>query len=238
MTQAQKARLLAGLGSGLMRALLATLRFRFVDHAGVMATPPQKPLLWAFWHNRLFVMPGMFQRFFPGRPGAALTSASKDGEILAAFVSRFGIRPIRGSSSRGGGRALVEMKRAIADGFVMALTPDGPRGPRYHLNPGIVKLAQITGGFILPVHVTYSRFWQLKSWDGFMIPKPFARIDIIFDVLHPVASTSTEAEFEAERLRAEQVLAPWKKAANPAVAAEGVLTPQKSGFPPADSMGN
>ena len=206
MTPATKARLLGALGAWLMRALLVTLRFRFEDRARVMATPPERPLLWAFWHNRLFVMPYVFEHFFPGRPGAALTSASKDGEILAAFLNRFGVRAIRGSSSRGGARALVEMKRAIGDGFIMGITPDGPRGPRYRLNPGVVKLAQVTGGFVLPVRVRYSRCWRLKSWDGFMIPKPFATVEITFDTLHAVAPTADDAAFEAERLRMEKML--------------------------------
>ena len=190
-----------------MRALLVTLRFRFIDRARIMATPPEKPLLWAFWHNRLFVMPYVFEHFFPGRPGAALTSASKDGEVLAAFLNRFGVRAIRGSSSRGGAKALVEMKRAIEDGYIMGITPDGPRGPRYRLSPGVVKLAQVTGGFVLPVHVRYSRFWQLKSWDGFMIPKPFATVEITFDTLHEIPPTKDDGEFEAERVRMQEVLA-------------------------------
>ncbi len=207
MTPWKNPRVLGSLGSWLMRALLITLRFRFEDRARIMATPPEKPLLWAFWHNRLFVMPYVFEHFFPGRPGAALTSASRDGEILAAFLNRFGVRAIRGSSSRGGARALVEMKRAIEDGYIMGITPDGPRGPKYHLNPGVVKLAQVTGGFVLPVHVRYSRCWQLKSWDGFMIPKPFATVEITFETLYTVPPTADDAAFEAERVRMEKMLA-------------------------------
>ena len=122
MTQEKKARLLAAFGARLVRLWIFTLRFRIVDRARVLDTPPEKPLLWAFWHNRLFVMPHIFERYFPGRRGAALTSESKDGAIIAAFIKHFGIRPIRGSSSRGGARALVEMKRAIEDGHIMAIT--------------------------------------------------------------------------------------------------------------------
>ena len=191
-----------------MRLLIATLRFRFVDRSGVMATPPKRPLIWTFWHNRLFLMPHVFERYFPGRRGAALTSASKDGEILAAFLEQFGARPVRGSSSRGGGRALVELKRLVDDGYIIGITPDGPRGPRYSLSPGLVKLAQISEGVVMPVQVHYSSFWQLKTWDGFMIPKPFAEVTITFDPVVPVAMTTTEAEFEAERRRLEQLLQP------------------------------
>jgi len=200
--------MLAGLGACLVRLWIFTLRYRIVDRAGVLETPPEKPLLWAFWHNKLFVMPRLFERYFPGRLGAALASASKDGEIISAFLERFGIRAIRGSSSRGGGRALNEMKRAIDAGYIMASTPDGPRGPRYSISPGVIKLAQITGGLILPIHVTYSSYWQLKTWDGFMIPKPFSRIHITFDVLHEVPATVVAETFENARIHLEQMMRP------------------------------
>ena len=208
MTHAKKARLLAALGAWIVRAWIFTLRFRLVDRAHVLETPPERPLLWAFWHNKLFVMPHLFERYFPGRLGAALASASKDGEIISAFLRHFGIRAIRGSSSRGGARALVEMKRAIQDGYIMAITPDGPRGPRYSISPGVVKLAQVTGGLILPIHVTFSRYWQLKTWDGFMIPKPFATVHITFDHLHEIPATADEALFEAQRVRLERMMRP------------------------------
>lgn len=208
MTPEKKAWWIAAVGSRLMRVWLWTLRFRINDRAGVLNTPPEKPLLWTFWHNKLFVMAYMFERYFPGRPGAALISQSKDGAIIAGIIERFGIRPIRGSSSRGGARSLIEMKRAIEAGYIMAITPDGPRGPRYSMSPGVVKLAQITGGFILPIHVTYSRFWQLKTWDGFMLPKPFSTVHITFDVLHEIPATISEEEFEYERAKMEQMLRP------------------------------
>jgi hypothetical protein len=200
--------MLAGVGAWLVRLWIFTLRYRIVDRAGVLESPPEKPLLWVFWHNKLFVMPHLFERYFPGRLGAALASASKDGEIISAFLERFGIRAIRGSSSRGGGRALIEMKRAIEAGYIMAITPDGPRGPRYSISPGVIKLAQITEGLILPIHVTYSSYWQLKTWDGFMIPKPFSRIHITFDVLHEVPATVVAETFENARIHLEQMLRP------------------------------
>ncbi len=210
MTPERKAHLIAAIGAPVLRVLFATLRFEITDRARVLGEPPEKPLLWAFWHNRLLIMTHVFAHYFAaqGRRGATLISQSKDGAIIAAIVEKFGIRPIRGSSSRGGARSLVAMKRAIEDGYIMALTPDGPRGPRYQLNPGVVKLAQVTGGFVLPVHVAYSRCWRLKSWDGFMIPKPFARVNITFDTLHQVPPTADETEFEQQRVRLEQALFP------------------------------
>jgi lysophospholipid acyltransferase (LPLAT)-like uncharacterized protein len=122
------------------------------------------------------------------------------------MLQRFGIRPIRGSSSRRGGAALVEMKRAADNGYIIGITPDGPRGPRYHLNPGLIKLVQIAGGSVMPMHVTYSRCWRLKSWDGFMIPKPFARVHITFDALHTIPQTADDEAFEYERAKLERML--------------------------------
>lgn len=208
MTPEKKAQLIASVGSVLVRALISTLRIHVVDRAYVLATPPDRPLLWTFWHNRLFMVPHLFEHYFAGRKGAALTSASKDGEIVAAFLTRFGIRPVRGSSSRGGGRALVEMKRLIEDHYVMGITPDGPRGPRYSLTPGVVKLAQITHGCVLPIHIRYSAYWQLKTWDGFMIPKPFAEVEITLDELVEIPDTDSDEAFERERLYLEKVLHP------------------------------
>lgn len=206
MNPVRKAQLLSLAGSGLMRLLMATLRFRIIDEVGILPGRADQPAIWVFWHNRLFVMPHVFNRFAPQAKGAALTSASKDGEILAAFLRRFGLMAVRGSSSRGGARALIEMRRVLAQGFTMAITPDGPRGPCYELSPGVVRLAQISGAPLLPVHVHVERCWRLKSWDRFIIPKPFSRVEVRLGPFHPVAATTDEEQFEAERLKLEQVL--------------------------------
>jgi lysophospholipid acyltransferase (LPLAT)-like uncharacterized protein len=206
VTPEKKARLIAIAGEWIVRLMVATLRIRVHDEAGVLGGPSEPRLVWVFWHNRFFVIPHLINRYLPQRPGSALTSASKDGEILAAFLQRFHVRPIRGSSSRRGAAALIEMKRLVAQGYDVAITPDGPRGPRYHLNPGPIALAQKTGALVMPIRVQYSRFWQLKSWDAFQIPKPFARVDITLLPLHPVPPTQDEAAFEAERLRLENIL--------------------------------
>ncbi len=203
MNAVRKARLIAAIGARVVRLLLLTLRFRVEDRGGAFQLPMLRPLLWSFWHNRLLVVPHLFERYFPGRPGAALASASKDGEIVAAFVACFGVGAVRGSSSRGGAQALVEMRHLVDTGTMMAFTPDGPRGPRYHLNPGLVKLAQVTGGVIMPVRIEYSSYWELRSWDAFRIPRPFARVSVIFDVPRPVAATLNDEAFESERARLE-----------------------------------
>ena len=198
--------LIATFGTWIVRLIVATLRFRVRDDAGIIGGPATPRLIWAFWHNSLFVIPHLLNHYLSHRPGSALTSASQDGEILAAFLERFNVRPIRGSSSRQGAAALLEMKRLIEQGFDVAITPDGPRGPLYHLNPGVITLAQKTGALIMPIRVHYSRCWRLKTWDAFEIPKPFATVTIVLLPLYRVAATSSDEEFEPERARLERVL--------------------------------
>src|SRR5688572_4421955 len=196
---ARGARFVAALGAFLIRPLVWSLRIQTTDHAGLLSGKLTRPVIWAFWHNRLFLIPFIFRKHFPQTRGAALTSLSKDGEILAAYIGRFGIESVRGSSSRGGRAALIALKRALDAGAVAAITPDGPRGPCYALQPGILKLAQLTGAVILPVHIHYSRAWRLKSWDRFIIPKPFARVVLTFDPPLEVPRAETDEGFEARR---------------------------------------
>ena len=202
----RRAQLIATVGAWIVRLIVATLRFRVRDDAGVIGRPATPRLIWAFWHNSLFVIPHLLNHYLSHRPGSALTSASRDGEMLAAFLERFNVRPIRGSSSRQGAAALLEMKRLIEQGFDVAITPDGPRGPRYHLNPGVITLAQKTGALIMPIRVHYSRCWRLKTWDSFEIPKPFATVNIVLLPLYRVAPASSAEEFELERARLERIL--------------------------------
>ena len=142
---------------------------------------PEKEI-WAFWHNRILVLPAVYRRWFRPRGirGAVLTSPSKDGEILAAAIRAFGLHAVRGSSSKRPAAALLEMIRLMETGLHMAITPDGPRGPRYQLNPGIIKLAQKSGAPILPVLVDFKNAWKLGGWDQFRIPKPFSKVVVTF----------------------------------------------------------
>lgn len=202
---ARKAALIARLGEWIVRLVIATLRVRITDHSGVLA-PGAAPAIWIFWHNRLFIIPWAYRKALGDRAGAALTSASKDGEIVAAFLDRFRIRAVRGSSSRRGVAALIELIRLVGEGYTIGITPDGPRGPRYTLNPGVITLAEKTGAAICPVRVHYSSCWQLGSWDGFMIPKPFSRVEVVLQPLEKIPALENSAAFEAERTRIEAVL--------------------------------
>jgi lysophospholipid acyltransferase (LPLAT)-like uncharacterized protein len=163
-------------------------------------------MIWVFWHNRFLLAPFVFRRYFRTARGAALASLSKDGEILAAYINLFGIEAVRGSSSRGGATALVSLKRALEQGAIVAVTPDGPRGPRYHLQPGLLKLAQVADAPIVPMHIRYSHAWRLKSWDGFMIPKPFARADVTLDSEWRISRDETAETFEKRRQQLEDLM--------------------------------
>jgi lysophospholipid acyltransferase (LPLAT)-like uncharacterized protein len=190
----------------LLRILAWTLRWRVDDRSGLMRPGVHGPLIGVFWHNRLLIVPMLHRRFFPWRREHCLTSPSKDGAIIAGVMAHFGVGAVRGSSSRRGATALREMAEVLAGGGDMAITPDGPRGPKYALHPGAIKLAQLTGVPVMPVHITYSRYWELKSWDAFRIPKPFARVDVIFSEPIPIPADLDPEAFEAARANLEAVL--------------------------------
>lgn len=188
----------------LVRALAATLRWR-VEDCCEFATR-KGPYVGAFWHNRLLMVPILYHRFGGGHRGNCLTSASKDGAVVAGVMERFRIGSVRGSSSRRGATAMREMAAVLEKGEDMAITPDGPRGPKYRFHPGAVKLAQLTGVPLILIHVEYSRFWELKSWDGFRVPKPFSRVDVVFGEARHIPAGLSAGEFEAERARLEAEL--------------------------------
>lgn len=183
-----------------------TLRFRVDDRAGILKDPPSGSLIWAFWHNRVFSLPYVYRKFLPTRQGAVLTSPSGDGEIIAQVMRNFGVDAVRGSSNKRAAAALRELVSWVKQENDIVITPDGPRGPRYQLQPGIIKVAQLTKTPVFPVHVRYSKCFRLKSWDAFMIPWPFSRVDVTFGEYHQVARTRGDEEFETERLRLENVL--------------------------------
>lgn len=193
--------------SCLIKALGRTLRWRIDDRAGLLQEPmPREPVIWLCWHNRILFAPVLHQHCFPLQRGAALTSASRDGEVLAATCGYFGIEAARGSSSRRGAAALRESLRYLKTGHDLCITPDGPRGPRYHLAPGVVLLAQVSGVPVMPVYFQPARAWRLKSWDGFVIPKPFSKVEVVFLPLRVIPRTDSPEAFEAERAALEAEL--------------------------------
>jgi lysophospholipid acyltransferase (LPLAT)-like uncharacterized protein len=189
----------------LIRLIGRTLRITVEDRAGLLNREFKQSMIWTFWHNRMFVVPLLPHRYARHRTGAILTSASRDGAIIAAVMASFGLKCVRGSSSRRGVTALLELAGTLKAGEDVAVTPDGPRGPLYKLGQGVVFLAQQTGAAILPIHIEYSRAVRLKSWDRFMIPLPFAKVRILCDKLIFVPP---EADLETERLKIEQLMHP------------------------------
>lgn len=153
--------------------------------------------VYCLWHNRLFSA----TYFLRGRGIVVITSQSRDGEYIARFLKRFGFGTVRGSSTRGGVRALVEMIRLMRSGHAMAFTVDGPRGPRHEAKSGAVLLAKKTGNPMLPFTVECDRFWTIGSWDRLQIPKPFTRAR--FEVGSPIEVDADANDEDIERKRLE-----------------------------------
>jgi len=168
----------ASIIAGTMRLLGATLRWKIEDQSGLTHSPPTAPAIAVCWHNRILLLPLIYERLGRPVPTLSLTSASRDGELAARLLSRFGLQTTRGSSSKRGVAALKSLHEALADKRVVIMIPDGPRGPRYHLQPGVVHLAMTTGAPVFVMSYEPERYWRLKSWDGFLIPKPFSTVHV------------------------------------------------------------
>lgn len=195
-----------------LRLLMRTWRIGVEDRSGILERDGQGPLIYVFWHNRILPVTAAFLRVYPRwRKGVSvLTSASRDGDVLAAAAGSLGMGAVRGSSSRRGAVALRECLSLLAEGGDVAVTPDGPRGPRYVFGPGVIHLAGRSGAAIQPIHVRVGAAWRLRTWDGFVIPKPFARVEVELAPLERVGACVVESEsgFEAERRRIEELLQP------------------------------
>jgi lysophospholipid acyltransferase (LPLAT)-like uncharacterized protein len=201
-----RARWLIAFGFRLLQIWARTLRYEIDDRLGVVGKPINENYIAALWHNRLLLISYVLKRFTPHRPGAGLISASRDGDLVTDLTERFGFDVVRGSSSRLGASAILELTAVLASGRDVLITPDGPRGPAYDLGPGIIFLAQKSGAAVVPINMEYSAYWRVKSWDKFILPRPFSRVRVIFGQPHHVKSTSTDDEFEAERLRLQNAM--------------------------------
>lgn len=155
--------------------------------------------IYAFWHDRIFAS----TYFFRDRGIAVITSQSKDGEYIARFIQRLGYGAIRGSSTRGGVGALVEMIRTMRQGVPMAFTLDGPKGPRYEAKSGAVLLAKKTGNPLMPFVVECSSYWSVNSWDLLQISKPFTRAKLFIGqpILVPTDAGEKEIEDACQKLQ-------------------------------------
>jgi hypothetical protein len=157
----------------------------------------------AIWHQRILVVLGYARRFSEWNPWVMI-SRSRDGDLIADVYRRLNFRPVRGSSSRGGREALSEMVANLAEHPFAVHILDGPQGPRGVVKAGIVRMAQLSGAPIIPVYISVDRAWVLKSWDRFLIPKPFSTVVVRWGETIPVPAVLDEAGFEAFRLKIEK----------------------------------
>jgi len=161
----------------------------------------RRPIM-AFWHGRVLTA----TYYFRGRGIVVMISENFDGEWIARIIEQFGFRTSRGSTTRGGQRALLQLKREMDRGQPSGFAVDGPRGPARRAQPGATWLAKLTGNPVVPFHMEASRYWTLKSWDRTQIPKPFSTVALAVGAPIDVPSEADEAALEAKRVELEQSL--------------------------------
>ncbi len=197
-------RTLAGLAAGLMSAVKATTRWQ--SQGANIAAPAwagEKPVIVAFWHNRLAMMPACWPS---AKPFHMLISSHPDGRLIAGTIAHFGFGSIAGSSTRGGGEALRSLVRALKNGDSVGVTPDGPRGPRMTAGDGVLVLARLAGVPILPLAVSVSSRIVLNTWDHLIIPLPFGRGAMIWGQPITVPREADDAMLADLRTRLEEEL--------------------------------
>lgn len=190
-------------GAAALRLLGRTWTLRRVDTADFdRRIAGGERCIFALWHARM--LPLIYA--YRGLGVAALVSRSRDGELITGVIERIGYVAARGSSSRGGQEGFKELVRFAEQGRSLTLTPDGPRGPREVVKPGLVRLASHTGLPVLPVASASRRPWVLRSWDGFRVPRPFARVWISYGDAVQVPAGLDEAGVEVWRRRLEEAM--------------------------------
>jgi lysophospholipid acyltransferase (LPLAT)-like uncharacterized protein len=195
-TKLLQARLIAAAGYPAMRLLGSTWRWRAsgLEHLDAVAQAGRLPIM-AFWHGR--ILPATY--YFRRRGIVVITSENFDGEWIARIIERFGYGTARGSTSRGGRKALLQLTRDMANGKPAAFTVDGPRGPARIVQPGAVWLAKATGNPVVPFHIESSRHWTLDTWDRTQIPRPFATAAVVLGEPLYVPDMAGSADIEASR---------------------------------------
>jgi hypothetical protein len=161
----------------------------------------RRPIM-AFWHGRVLAA----TYFFRERGIVVMISENFDGEWIARIIERFGFRTSRGSTSRGGQRALLQLKREMEQGRPAGFAVDGPRGPARKVQPGVVWLAKLTGNPVVPFHLEASNYWSVNNWDRTQIPKPFSTVALAVGSPISVANDADDAMLEAGRLEVEESL--------------------------------
>lgn len=195
------------LGAFLIRRLADTMSMSVSDPAGILKTPSDQAFVLAFWHNRILILLCFYERYLAPRRMFIMVSTSRDGQWIADIVEQFGMLTSRGSSSK----KAVKVSKQILDhlavpGTHAGLTPDGPRGPKYKAQMGVVMMAKHSGVPIVPLTCRTRDKWEMKSWDAFQIPKFFTSCEFILGEPIPVAKDAGREEMEEARLKLERAL--------------------------------
>ncbi|QDF30078.1 lysophospholipid acyltransferase family protein [Halarcobacter anaerophilus] len=182
------------------------VRFIYISSKKVFHHPKidsKEPFIVAFWHGELLMQPFNYKRIRPKGKVSAMISEHKDGEAITRTVEYLGIDSIRGSSTRGGAKALIGAIKELKAGYDIAITPDGPKGPRHSVADGIVAISQKTNARILIFNCRPTKYWQFNSWDKFIVPKPFGKLE--FFIQEPLDISSLEQK-EAKELIQDKML--------------------------------
>lgn len=193
-----RTRLISTLGGGLLTGLMRTTRYERsgTEHYDAWLGSG-RPAIYVLWHGRL--LPCSW--YHRNRGLATLISRHRDGDYIAGVVERWGFRAVRGSSSRGGAAALLQMVRLLRDGISLAVTPDGPRGPRQKMKAGPLFAAQRAGVPLIPVTAGTGSAWWFEGWDRFLVPRPYARLRLAYG--EPLFVPAEAGAEEVERLAGE-----------------------------------
>ncbi|MFK5937473.1 MAG: lysophospholipid acyltransferase family protein [Sulfurimonas sp.] len=140
-------------------------------------TISEEPIIFACWHGELLMLPYLYSHYRKNPHAKVLISNHFDGELISKTIKNFGLGTLAGSTTRNAARVLIQAIKTIKDGYDIGITPDGPKGPRHEVADGIIIMAQKTKAKIVLVEIKPTKFWQLNSWDKFVIPKPFGIIN-------------------------------------------------------------
>jgi len=182
------------------------VRFIYLTSKKVFHHPKNltdKVYLIAFWHGELLMQPFNYQKLKPHGKVSAMISEHRDGEAITRTVEYLGIHSVRGSSTRGGAKALISAIKELKGGDDIAITPDGPKGPRHSVADGIVAISKKTDAKILAFNCKPTKYWQFNSWDKFIVPKPFGTLE--FFISEPLDISSMEND-EAKAFIKEKML--------------------------------
>ena len=185
-------RIIIGLGYWVIRLIGPTLRVCISSEEGAQETLDQRPLIGSFWHS--CIIPATY--ICRGLGVRVMSSNSYDGEYMGRIIRKFGFVAVKGSSSRNAVRALLGLRRALGEGWSVAFTLDGPRGPRHKVKPGPVALGRSSGVPLTTFHAAVDKAWVLNSWDRMMIPLPFSRVLVRFGKLIRVPAGASDEEVE------------------------------------------